>query len=85
MEIDHEIISLVILLFPLIQEGQLSGTGKGMCTLTLDNCLGDLSLSRNSVTRLTDSSPYVPSYLKKLKKDGSVKMLRSVERRLKTE
>ena len=32
--IDHEIISTVILPFPLIQEGQLLVTGKSMCTHT---------------------------------------------------
>ena len=29
----HEIFSLVILSFPLIQEGQLSVSGKRMCTI----------------------------------------------------
>ena len=32
LEIDHEIISMVILLFPLIQEGLLSVTSESMCT-----------------------------------------------------
>ena len=32
MEIDNKIISAVILSLPLIQEGQLSVTGKSMCT-----------------------------------------------------
>ena len=32
VEIDHEIISTVILLLPLIQEGLLSVTSKSMCT-----------------------------------------------------
>ena len=32
MEIDHEIISAVILLLPLIQEGLLSFTSESMCT-----------------------------------------------------
>ena len=32
MEIDHEIISMAILSLPLIQVGQLSVTGKRMCT-----------------------------------------------------
>ena len=31
MEIDHEIISKVILLLPLIQEGLLSITSEGIC------------------------------------------------------
>ena len=31
VEIDHEIIYTVILLIPLIQEGQLSVTGENMC------------------------------------------------------
>ena len=33
MEIDHEIFSMVILSLPLIQEGQLSISGKRMCTI----------------------------------------------------
>ena len=32
VEIDHEIISMVILLLPLIQEGLLSVTSEIMCT-----------------------------------------------------
>ena len=32
VEIDHEIISTVILLLPLIQEGMLSVTRESMCT-----------------------------------------------------
>ena len=32
IEIDHEIISTVILLFPLIQEGSLSVRRESMCT-----------------------------------------------------
>ena len=40
MEIDHEIFSTVILSLPLIQEGQLSVSGEGMCTI-LVNCLED--------------------------------------------
>ena len=32
-KIDHEIISTAILSLPLIQEGQLSVTGKSMCAL----------------------------------------------------
>ena len=32
IEIDHEIFSMVILFLPLIQEGQLSVTGKGIGT-----------------------------------------------------
>ena len=39
VEIDHEIISKVILPLPLIQEGHLSITGKSMCTKVLINCL----------------------------------------------
>ena len=34
MEIDHEIVSIVILSLPLIQEGQLSVSREGMCTST---------------------------------------------------
>ena len=40
VETDHEIFSTVILSLPLIQEGQLSVSGKGMCTI-LVNCLED--------------------------------------------
>ena len=32
MEVGHEIISLAFLYLPLIQVGQLSVTGKSMCT-----------------------------------------------------
>ena len=45
---------ILLFLFPLIQEGQLSVTGKSMCTEVLVNRLGGLSLSRKSVVRLTD-------------------------------
>ena len=34
MMIDHEIFSKVILSLPLIQDGQLSVSGKRMCTST---------------------------------------------------
>ena len=40
VEIDHEIFSKVIFSLPLIQEGQLSVSGKRMCTI-LVNCLED--------------------------------------------
>ena len=40
VEIDHEIFSTVILSLPLIQEGQLSVSGRRMCTI-LVNCLED--------------------------------------------
>ena len=36
MEIDHEIISTVILSLPLIQEGQLSVSGERMCTILVN-------------------------------------------------
>ena len=36
VEIDHEIISTVILSLPLIQEGQLSVSGKRMCTILVN-------------------------------------------------
>ena len=36
VEIDHEIFSTVILSLPLIQEGQLSVSGKGMCTILVN-------------------------------------------------
>ena len=34
--IDHEIFSMVILSLPLIQEGQLSVSGKRMCTILVN-------------------------------------------------
>ena len=40
MEIDHEIFSKVILSLLLIQEGQVSVSGKRLCTI-LVNCLED--------------------------------------------
>ena len=40
VEIDREIFSMVILSLPLIQEGQLSVSGKRMCII-LVNCLED--------------------------------------------
>ena len=40
VEIDHEIFSTVILSLLLIQEGQLSVSGKRMCTI-LVNCFED--------------------------------------------
>ena len=36
-EIDHEIFSTVILSLPLIQEGQLSVSGKRMCTILVNH------------------------------------------------
>ena len=36
LEIDHEIFSMVILSLPLIQEGQLSVSGEGMCTILVN-------------------------------------------------
>ena len=36
VEIDHEICSIVILSLPLIQEGQLSVSGKRMCTILVN-------------------------------------------------
>ena len=40
VKIDHEIFSTVILSLPLIQEGQLSVSGEGMCQILI-NCLED--------------------------------------------
>ena len=42
VEIDHEIVSTVSLSLPLIQEGHLSVSGEGMCTI-LVNRLEDLT------------------------------------------
>ena len=36
VEIDHEIFSIVILSFPLIQEGQLSVSGEGVRTVLVN-------------------------------------------------
>ena len=36
VEIDHKIFSTVILSLPLIQEGQLSVSGKRMCTILVN-------------------------------------------------
>ena len=36
VEIDHEILSTVILSLPLIQEGELSVSGKRMCTILVN-------------------------------------------------
>ena len=36
VEIGHEILSTVILSIPLIQEGQLSVSGKRMCTILVN-------------------------------------------------
>ena len=36
VEIDHEILSAVILSLPLIQEGQLSVSGERMCTVLVN-------------------------------------------------
>ena len=36
VEIDHEILSTVILSIPLIQEGQLSVSGERMCTILVN-------------------------------------------------
>ena len=48
VQVDHEIFATVILPFLLIQEGQLSVSGKRMCTST-GKLLRGLSLSRKSV------------------------------------
>ena len=45
-DVDHEIFSTVILSLPLIQEGQLSVSGKRMCTILVNPvtlCLGKLT------------------------------------------
>ena len=36
VEIDHEIFSTIILSLPLIQEGQLSVSGKRLCTILVN-------------------------------------------------
>ena len=37
VEIDHEILSIVILFLQLIQEGQLSVSGERVCTILVNN------------------------------------------------
>ena len=37
MEMDHEILSMVILSLPLIQEGHLSVSGERMCTILVNH------------------------------------------------
>ena len=37
VKIDHEIFSMIILSLPLIQEGQLSVSGKRMCTVLVNS------------------------------------------------
>ena len=49
MEINHEIFSTVILSLPLIQEGQLSVSGKRMCTILVNH--RGLSLPSKRVVR----------------------------------
>ena len=41
VEIDYEIFSTVILSLPLIQEGQLSVSGKRMCTIPVNRLEGN--------------------------------------------
>ena len=53
MEIEHEIISMIILHLSLIQEEHLSVTGK-VCAQSAGLPLRRLSLPRKSVNRLTD-------------------------------
>ena len=62
MEIDHAIFSMVILSLPLIEVGQLSVSGKRMCTST-SYALSPLSLSRKSVVRWTDHARHDPNGL----------------------
>ena len=50
VEIDHEILSTVILSLPLIQEGQLSVSSERMCTILVKLPRG-LSLPSKSVIR----------------------------------
>ena len=59
VEIDREIFSMVILSLPLVQEGQLSVSGKRMCTI-LVNCLEDFSLPSKRVARKTDRALHDP-------------------------
>ena len=50
VKIDREILSVVILSLPLIQEGQLSVSGERMCTI-LVNRFRELSLPSKRVVR----------------------------------
>ena len=51
VEIDHEIFFTVILSLPLIQEGQLSVSGKRMCTILVYELLRGLSLPSKSMVK----------------------------------
>ena len=59
LEIDHDIFSIVMLSLPLIQDGQLSVSGKRMCTIlvnytdqTLPSAASDLGLHCLPITLL---------------------------------
>ena len=50
LEIDYEIFSMVILTLPLIQEGQLSVSDKGMCSILVNRLLNlDLILKERNL------------------------------------
>ena len=49
MVIDYEIFSMVILSIPLIQEGQLSVSGKRMCTIQVNHLLDQACPSKGVV------------------------------------
>lgn len=77
LEIDQEVLLMAIFPFPLVQEGQLSGTGKIICTwhLALMNDDGGLSLPKNRVSRWTYSlniDPYNVDWTVKVPKQLSV-------------
>ena len=55
LEIDNEIISLVILPLPLIQEGQLSVTSKSMCTSSGPSCSKLTTLLVNDSLKFTSN------------------------------
>ena len=53
VEIDHEIISMVILLLPLIQEGLLSAVSESLCTKYWLTAKSSLSRKKVKLVELT--------------------------------
>ena len=70
VEIDHEIISMVILLLPLIQEGSVSGCKLKYVHEVLVNRLVKLAQEK-SVNRLTDRLDMTIAVDKKTKKKST--------------
>ena len=58
MEIDHEIVSVVFLSLTVIQEGQLSVSGEGICTILINHlqdyaCPVKMSLGKLTMLNMT--------------------------------